>query len=138
MRVSLALTFSGILANSFRMGTSNTRRRSRCCSMDGRMYLHGHAKGHGSHLEASPAGDPAHRVTPPTNSSARPSPAHRVTPLESRRPAQRHEAVLDDVSLCLSERAAAGQAVNGVKHGVHHDGTVLSTRKEWRTLGDEW
>lgn len=52
-------------------------------------------------------------------------------------PAERHEAVLDDVALCFRERAAAGEAVHCVKHGVHHDGAVLSSRKEWRTLGDE-
>lgn len=51
--------------------------------------------------------------------------------------AQRHEAVLDDVALRLGERAAAGQAVHRVKHGVHHDGAVLRSREERRALGDE-
>lgn len=51
----LALTLSGILANSLRMGTSNTRRLSRCCSMDGRMYLRRQARGGGG-LTPRPAG----------------------------------------------------------------------------------
>lgn len=66
-----ALTLSGILANSFRMGTSNTSRRSRCCSIDGRMYLRGHARGVGSHLEARPAPGPRPSPAPP-----RPAPPH--------------------------------------------------------------
>lgn len=52
-------------------------------------------------------------------------------------PAQRHEAVLDDVALCFGERAAPRQSVHCVQHGVHHDGAVLGARKEWRALGDE-
>lgn len=74
----------------------------------------------GSHIEACP--------TP----WAGPSPPSSPAP-----PAECHEAVLDDIPLCLGERAAAGQAVYRVKHGVHHDGTVLSSRKEWCTFGDE-
>lgn len=88
--------------------------------MDGRMYLRGHAGGSG----LSPGGLPH-----PKGGPMPPSPAP---------PAECHEAVLDDVALCLGERAATGQAVYRVKHGVHHDGTVLSSRKEWCTLGDEW
>lgn len=70
-----------------------------------------------SHPEARPTRSPAHQGPAP--------------------PAERHQAFLDDVALRLGERAAAGQAVHCVKHGVHHDGAMLGSRKEWRTLGDE-
>lgn len=64
-------------------------------------------------------------------------PRHTVSPRDPAPPAERHEAVLDDVALRLGERAAAGQAVHGVKHGIHHDGAVLGSREERRALGDE-
>lgn len=88
--------------------------------MDGRMYLGGHSEGGG----LSP-GSPPHPTAPPC-----PVPAGRLL-------AERHEAVLDDVTLRFGEGAAPGQAVHGVQHGVHHDGAVLGSRKERRALGDE-
>lgn len=72
-------------------------------------------------------------VSPP----GRPPPAGPPLPPGPAPPAQRHETFLDDVALRLGERAAAGQAVHRVKHGVHHDGAVLGPREERRTLGDE-
>lgn len=87
--------------------------------MDGRMYLRGCSAGDG----LSPEGKP-HRMA-------------RLTPLGRVPPAECHEAILDDVALCLGERAATGKAVHRVKHGVNHDGAVLGSRKQWRTFGDE-
>lgn len=81
------------------------------------MYLRGHAQGG----VISPQGPPHSWPRPPG-----PAP-----------PAERHQAFLDDVALRLGERAAAGQAVHRVKHGVHHDGAMLRSRKQRRTLGDE-
>lgn len=52
-------------------------------------------------------------------------------------PAESHEALLDDVALGLGEGAAAGEAVDGVQHGVHHDGAVLGAGEERGALGDE-
>lgn len=85
--------------------------------MAGRMYL----GGHGGRWALTWKG------TPPLG-----PPRPRIRLL-----AERHEAVLDDVALRFGEGAAAGQAVHGVQHGVHHDGAVLGPRKERRTLGDE-
>lgn len=87
--------------------------------MDGRMYLGGHSAGSG-HSPGSP---------PPPRPAHPPPPACLL--------AERHEAVLDDITLRFGEGAAPGQAVHGVQHGVHHDGAVLGSRKERRTLGDE-
>lgn len=69
----------------------------------------------------------------------KPTPPHPAAPPgpSSRLLAERHEAVLDDVTLRFGEGAAPGQAVHGVQHGVHHDGAVLGSGKERRTLGDE-
>ena len=51
--------------------------------------------------------------------------------------AQRHEALFDDVPLGLGEGSAAGQPVDGVQHGVDHDGPVFGTGEERGALGDE-
>lgn len=51
---------------------------------------------------------------------------------------QGHEAVLDDITLSLGKCASTGQAVDGVQHGVNHDGPMVSTRKQRSTLGQKW
>lgn len=50
---------------------------------------------------------------------------------------QGHEAVLDDITLSFGQRTATGQSVDGVQHGVNHDGTVVSTRKQRSALGQK-
>lgn len=91
--------------------------------MDGRMYLVAQAQCQGSGI--------SDKGVCPCPWSTMPLPGG--TP-----PAERHETVLDDIALCLGEGAATGQAVHGVQHGVHHDGSVLGAREEGRALGDEW
>jgi len=51
--------------------------------------------------------------------------------------AEGHKALLDDVSLGLGEGAPAGQPVDGVQHGVDHDGAVIAAGEQRRALGDE-
>ena len=51
--------------------------------------------------------------------------------------AEGHEALLNDVSLGLGEGTAAGQPVDGVEHGVDHDGSVVAAGEQRGALGDE-
>lgn len=51
--------------------------------------------------------------------------------------AQSHEALLNDVSLGLSEGSATRQPVDCVQHGVDHYGSVVTSSKERGTLGNE-
>ena len=51
--------------------------------------------------------------------------------------AEGHEALLNDVPLGLGEGPATGQPVDGVEHGVNHDGSVVAAGEQRRTLGDE-
>lgn len=50
--------------------------------------------------------------------------------------AERHQALLYDVPLGLGEGSATGQAVDGVEHGVDHNGAVVSAGKQRRTFGE--
>lgn len=52
-------------------------------------------------------------------------------------PAQRHETLLDDVSLSFSERSSSREPVDGVQHGVDHDSAVISTSNQRSTFSDE-
>lgn len=52
--------------------------------------------------------------------------------------AQRHEALLNDVSLGFGEGSPTRQPVDGVQHGVDHYCSVVTASKERGALGDEW
>lgn len=56
---------------------------------------------------------------------------------QSTLPAQTHETLLNDVPLRLGERTATRQPVDGVQHGVNHDGPVVRAGEERGALGDE-
>lgn len=51
--------------------------------------------------------------------------------------ADRQQALLDGVPLGLGERAALGQAVDGVQGGVDQRGVVLGAGKERGAAGEE-
>lgn len=111
-------TFSGILAYSLRMGTSNTSRLSRCCSMEGRRCLRQkktkliRERNISTLLTCSRDQD--------------------LNPL-----AQSHQTLFNDVPLGLGEGSSTRQPVDGVQHGVDHYGPVVTAGKERRTFGDE-
>lgn len=105
------------MAYSLRMGTSNTSRRSRCWSMDGRRCL-----------QESPS------ITANiTNKIQNKSQLKGQNTL-----AQGHEALLNDVSLGLREGSSTRQTIDCVQHGVNHYGSVVTAGEQRGALSDEW
>lgn len=51
--------------------------------------------------------------------------------------AQSHEALFNNVSLGFCEGSSTRQSVDGVQHGVNHNGSMVTASKERGTLGDE-
>ena len=62
--------------------------------------------------------------------------SHTSSPLRCSH-ANRQQALLNGISLRLGQRAALGEAVDGVQRGVYEGGVVLRSGKQRGTAGEE-